>query len=334
MSARRRWTIQEDTVLKERYGPDGAESVARQLGRTPMAVATRANGLGLNVDPTRVIWTTALDEVLVLLNPVGTARMIADLLGCSPSAVYQRCHALGLVKPEGWASEARRMDAARRTRFTPEVCEAIRKRYPTELGSDLARELGLKTSALWKWARAHGVEKDPEWVRATAKERSSRPGHPMQSFQFKKGAVPANKGLKGVCNPGSVATQFKKGQRGTTFMEVGSLRVNADGYLDKKVQATGYPPDDWKPVHRLVWIEAHGPVPAGHVVRFKDGMKTNVLERISLDRLECISLAENARRNAWHAKASPEMRRLIGTRIAMTRAIKKHSKRLEGEANG
>ncbi len=56
-------------------------------------------------------------------------------------------------------------------------------------------------------------------------------------------------------------TMFKKGQVGTRFMPIGSERINADGYLDRKVSATGYPPRDWVAVHRLLWIEHHGPIP-------------------------------------------------------------------------
>ena len=86
----------------------------------------------------------------------------------------------------------------------------------------------------------------------------------MRQFQFPKGNVPANKGHKGMqVHPNAVATQFKKGQMPTTWMPIGSYRVNGDGYLDRKVSDTGYSPRDWRPVHQLVWIEAHGEILSG-----------------------------------------------------------------------
>lgn len=53
---------------------------------------------------------------------------------------------------------------------------------------------------------------------------------------------------------------------------------------------------------------------------FKPGMKTAVLEEITLDRVECISLAENARRNHPRNK-HPEYARLVQLRGAITRQV-------------
>ena len=49
-----------------------------------------------------------------------------------------------------------------------------------------------------------------------------------------------------------------------------------------------------KPLHRHLWEQAHGQVLPGHVIRFRDGDTLNC----TLDNLECITHAENARRNA------------------------------------
>ncbi|EMM6737362.1 HNH endonuclease, partial [Pseudomonas aeruginosa] len=42
------------------------------------------------------------------------------------------------------------------------------------------------------------------------------------------------------------ATRFKKGQKPHTWLPVGSTRISADGYLQRKISDTGYPPRDWK----------------------------------------------------------------------------------------
>jgi hypothetical protein len=152
----------------------------------------------------------------------------------------------------------------------------------------------------------------------------------MRQHQFPKGHVPANKGIKGYQAGGrSAQTQFKKGSVPCTWKPIGSYRVNADGYLDRKVTDTGYPPRDWAAVHRLVWIEAHGEIPAGHVVRFRDGMKTTDPQLLTVDRLECISRKENALRNAWHATWPPELKEIKGAQIALTRAINRKQRQLE-----
>ena len=44
----------------------------------------------------------------------------------------------------------------------------------------------------------------------------------------------------------------------------------------------------WVPEHRRLWETEHGPIPAGHVVAFKDGDKQNV----TLDNLVLMTRAE------------------------------------------
>ncbi|MNL55223.1 hypothetical protein D3C87_1786150 [compost metagenome] len=76
----------------------------------------------------------------------------------------------------------------------------------------------------------------------------------------------------------------------------------------------------WHPVHRVVWIAANGPVPDDHIVVFKPGMRTNVLEEITADRLECITRGENAERNHPRAR-SPELAKLVQLKGAITRQV-------------
>jgi hypothetical protein len=97
------------------------------------------------------------------------------------------------------------------------------------------------------------------------------------------------------------------------------------------VSDTGYPPRDWQSAHRLVWIAANGPIPAGHVVRFKDGRHTTEVEKITIDALECITLAENMRRNSFCNNYPPEMVKLIQTRGHMNRMINKRQRALAEE---
>ena len=49
-------------------------------------------------------------------------------------------------------------------------------------------------------------------------------------------------------------------------------------------------PDVWKLKHHLVWEDAHGKIPKGHLIIFKDNNSLNC----DLDNLMCISRAEQA----------------------------------------
>ena len=70
-------------------------------------------------------------------------------------------------------------------------------------------------------------------------------------------------------------------------------------------------------------------MPVGYLVVFKRGMFTNVLEEITLDRLELVSRAENMRRNSVH-RYGPEIASLHQLRGAVNRQI---NQRLKEQGN-
>ena len=92
---------------------------------------------------------------------------------------------------------------------------------------------------------------------------------------FEKGHVPFNKGKKGL-SFGGKETQFKPGNRPANWMPVGTERVNADGYVDVKIQ-DGKLQKNWKAKHIIIWEKANGPIPKGHVLIFADGNRLNVV---------------------------------------------------------
>ena len=106
--------------------------------------------------------------------------------------------------------------------------------------------------------------------------------------RFSPGHVPFNKGMKGL-NIGGEATQFKPGNRPANWVPVGTERVNADGYVEVKIQ-DGKLQKNWKGKHILLWEEANGPVPKGHALIFADGNRLNV----TLDNLLLVSRKELA----------------------------------------
>ena len=119
------------------------------------------------------------------------------------------------------------------------------------------------------------------------------------------------------------------------YVPIGSLRINADGHLERKVTDNPalYPARRWEPVYRHVWEAANGPIPEGHLVIFRPGMKTTKEEEITVDRLECITRAENARRNHPRTR-SPELARLVQLKGAITRQVNRINREAEQASKG
>lgn len=215
-----------------------------------------------------------------------------------------------------------------RRQFTEVEIELIRRNYADSLTEDIARALGRPTGSIHQKARKLGLSKSPEFVAEKAREAMLDPNHGGRKVQFPKGNVPANKGLRRPgYSPGDMAkTQFKKGQMPHTWMPVGSYRINPDGYVERKFgEEPGPYYMRWKPVHRQVWEDAHGPIPPDHVVAFLPGRKTTDPELITLDALELESRSEMARRNSVHNLPKP-LAELVQLRGVLTRQINKKAK--------
>jgi hypothetical protein len=177
----------------------------------------------------------------------------------------------------------------------------LRLLYAENANAALAKILRRTPVSIYYRARLLGLRKSPQYIREV---------------------------LEALCERLQLSgreTQFRKGHRSHTWKPVGSHRVNAEGYLDRKVADTGYPPRDWVGVHRLVWIEHHGPIPPGFIVRFKPGFRTARLEEITVDRLELISRQENMRRNTVH-RLPNALKRAVQLRGALIREINRRSR--------
>ena len=216
---------------------------------------------------------------------------------------------------------------APRHRWTDDQVEYLRRHYADTLTVDLAAALGLRAGRILAKANALGLRKSAALIAETARQRTLTPGHGSLGSRIQAGAVPWNKGIKG--QRVSMATEFKPGNRPASWVTVGSYRVNADGYLDRKVTDEGGPSQRWKPVHRLLWIDAHGEIPAGHIVVFKPGRRSAELAQITLDAIELVTRAENMRRNSHHTNYPPELRTLVQLRGALTRQINRKAEEAE-----
>lgn len=217
---------------------------------------------------------------------------------------------------------------ARRRPWSDEEIALLRRDYPHKPTDELARAFGRKVYVVYSKAKKLGLNKTAEYLASPAACRLRRGDNVGAAYRFKKGQAPANKGLRrpGWSRGRMRETQFKRGQLPKNYLPIGSLRVNSDGYLDRKISETGYGPRDWKSVHRIVWEEAHGPVPAAHAVAFKSGRRTADVSKITLDALELVTRQELMLRNSYHNNYPPEIGRLIQLRGALQRQIKKRER--------
>ena len=216
--------------------------------------------------------------------------------------------------------------------WTPEKKAIVIARYPHEKTSKIAADIGMTDQQVFAFAKRPGIDlkKTPEYLASPDACRLRREDSPGIAYRYPKGHVPANKGVKGISYPGMEVTQFKKGQLSprcaAMLKQVGDLRVSNYGYLERKVTMGLSGGQRWKAEHRLVWEAANGPLPKGHIVIFRKGMKTTDPAEITLDKLELVSYEENMRRNSFHNNYPKEVGQLIQLRAVVQRKINRKEK--------
>jgi hypothetical protein len=176
--------------------------------------------------------------------------------------------------------------------------ELMATQYPNTSTQTLCGLLSRSTSAVYGRAALMGLKKSGAYLESPDACRLRRGDNVGAATRFRPGQIPHNKGLRrpGWSRGRMAETQFKPGQRPHTWKPIGSTRLSKDGYLQRKISDTGYPPKDWKGEHIILWEKVHGPVPEGHAVVFKDRDRTHITN----DNLELISRSELMRRNTIH----------------------------------
>lgn len=218
-----------------------------------------------------------------------------------------------------------------RHRWTPADDRKLTRIYRDHSAAECAEALGVTLGAIHNRVHFLGLSKSPEWIaERTRRQWADGRLEGARRTQFRKGEAPANKGRpqREWMDPEAIqrtkATRFKPRppHECRNYRPIGSLRLSKDGYLERKVTDDHpVPARRWVAVHRLVWEQAHGPVPPGHAVVFKPGMRTTVEAEITLDRLECITRAELMRRNSYHTRYPKEVAQLIQLRGVLNRKI-------------
>lgn len=263
-------------------------------------------------------WSKAAEQKLRALYGRAPLSRIAFQLKRTEIAVRSRAKVLGL-------------STGFRKPWTKQQLQILKREYADASTAHLVEILGRDRQSIYAMAQKLGLHKSAAF-HADAKRsgRFTNLSRAGERFRYPKGHVPANKGLRRPgWGPGRMKeTQFKKGQKPHTYrFKIGDTRINSDGYIDQKVSEDKIGAMNWRALHRLLWIKAHGPVPAGYIVTFKDGNKLNCV----LENLELMTMSDNARRNAVWKKMPKELAGLMPLRAAIQRQINKRDPRAKVE---
>lgn len=228
----------------------------------------------------------------------------------------------------------RRAKEDRRRRFwsTPDLKRLI-KLYPARPTIEIAEMLDRSLLGVYGTAKKLGLKKTQEFIASPASRARLQKGDRIgEAFQYKKGNVPANKGTRRPgYGPGRMKeTQFKKGaltgQAAHNHKPVGTILADSEGFLRIKVRerlpgdAAGWNSDIWPLLHHKVYREAKGPIPAKHIVAFKDRNRANC----AIENLELMSMADNARRNAMWSRFPEELIKVIMLNGVLKRKLRRH----------
>jgi len=93
-------------------------------------------------------------------------------------------------------------------------------------------------------------------------------GHKPNKTCFKKGQTPWNKDKKGTHF--SPETEFKKGQKGITWMPLGSITIRTDKSNKQRRWIKIEEPNIWIEYAKFIWIKHNGKIPKGYLIHHID----------------------------------------------------------------
>lgn len=198
--------------------------------------------------------------------------------------------------------------------WTPEEEAYMRQHYADTQSQAIADHLGRSLRKVYAKASCMDLNKSPAFLASEASGRMKRPLHGGKAYWFKPGHTVHNKGMKGFCAPGSEKGWFSKDNRPHNYKEVGSLRINSEGYLDIKL-ADGK--NQWFLLARYNWFLHTGHwTTRDECIWYKNGDKHDCAP----ENLEVITRRQHLERTSLH-RLPPEMVRTILLRGRLSRAI-------------
>ena len=206
--------------------------------------------------------------------------------------------------------------------WTDAELNVLREKYPIpELtAKEIGELIGRSARQVYQAAERLGIKK-PEIYRSIAGKKGTQ-SEAAKAHRFTKGHIPQNKGKKMSAEIyAKVApTMFKKGNTPVNHREVGSERVNVDGYVEIKVAE----PNKWKLKHRVLWEQVNGEIPAGMNIQFKNGNSQDVrIENLYLISRACQMKDENS----LMARYPKEVADVIRLRSSLKRQITMYNKK-------
>ncbi len=205
-------------------------------------------------------------------------------------------------------------------RWTQQEIDMLREIYPVHSNEYCAEYLHRTIPSVSMAAHKHGLHKTPEFYMKQ-----------HMIGQYKKGQEPFNKGMSHVhwmSEEGrrkSAETQFKPG-----IVVYNSINYRPDGYefvrTEKGRKYIWFKPEGRRmmPKHRWLWEQAHGAIPKGHIVIFKDGDTMNCV----LENLILVDRAEHIRRNIAMMSKERRAEMHANQREGRIRSIKRDKLRL------
>lgn len=193
--------------------------------------------------------------------------------------------------------------------------QLIKILYPYVPTNELAEYMNISVKQLYQRTFSLGVKKNPIIKYKMNKGLILTAG---RNSRFQKGHQPFNKGKKMNVEVYSKVqkTMFKKGNKPANTKEPNATSIRTDKggrmYYYSKIKD-----GMWVLTHRLMWEQAHGPIPAKHIVRFIDGDTMN----LQLSNLECIPMSENANRNTIH-RFPDDLKKVIRLKAKLNKHIK------------
>ena len=242
------------------------------------------------------IWSK--EEVAILKKEYATCSSLKGLafrFGCTVASVKIMATNLGLVR-------------LGRLVWTEDMDAILRDNYPCKPTFEVAEILGLTTKQVLCRAKRLGLHKNPDIIAGI-----------RENGMFLKGHVPFNKGMKQheymseEVIQKTTATRFKKGQIPVNIKEIGYERISVDGYVEVKTEK------GFVLKHRMIWEKHNGPIPKGHIVRFKNRNKLD----IRIENLELVTCAQNMKDNTIH-NYPPEIKTAMRRISKLKRMVKKY----------
>lgn len=212
-------------------------------------------------------WTKEQEDYLRKISPGKFDQQITDLINekfgtnYTKPAINTKKQKLGIRSTVDW-----------RTVWTDEVVQFMKENYEDKDNIELAELLNKKFN----------MNTDADKVCMAKANLIRRYGINLRTGInrgcYKKGQEPMNKGktwneyMSKEGQENSRKTCFKKGNIPINHREVGSERINVDGYWEIKVAE----PNKWKLKHRVIYEKEHGKIPKGSKIIFADGNKNNL----------------------------------------------------------